>query len=40
MADTECGTLSILRHYFKLGHKAAEATRKIPEVEADDTTKR
>ncbi|GBL89963.1 hypothetical protein AVEN_178376-1 [Araneus ventricosus] len=36
MADTNIEILSILRHYFKLCHKATVAARKIREVEVHD----
>lgn len=34
--DTNIEILSIPRHYFKMGHKTAEAACKIPEVEEND----
>lgn len=37
MVDTNLEILSILRHYYKIAHKAAEVARKNREVEGNDT---
>lgn len=37
MADTNITILSILRYYFKIGHKAAEAALKIRELDGKYT---